>query len=123
MQETTNNLYNVSLLQEIVPNTVLSYMRAILANQLATSGKDWAAVFDKYHSGTYTNQWMVLDFGRFVPGSAPKADFFTVYEEVPTFSQYEDQTDALVRDGYWGSYNIPYYPKGERSIMRMHSLS
>jgi hypothetical protein len=85
VMETTNNLYNLKLLDLVVPQSVLSWQRAILANQLATSGSHWAQVFAKFQSGTYTNQWMVLDLDLFTPGVAPKEGFFTVFEEVCFF--------------------------------------
>ncbi len=37
-------------------------MRAIIANLLATTGTEWAATFSKYNSGTYNNQWMIVDY-------------------------------------------------------------
>jgi hypothetical protein len=40
--------------------------RAIAANRIATSGNSWVETFSRYHSGTYANQWMVLDFNRCV---------------------------------------------------------
>lgn len=109
--ETTNNLYNLKLLDLVVPSTVLSWMRAITSNKLATSGKEWAEIFARYHSGTYTNQWMVLDLAKFTPGVEPKPDFFTVFEEVPGYYMIADQTSALVKDTYWASYNVPFYPE------------
>lgn len=107
--ETTNSLYNVSMLHLIEPTTVLSYMRAVTSHKTATDGYNWAVQFSKYQSGTYINQWMIADLKLFVKGSQPKARFFTVFEEVPGTVHYEDQTNALIADKYWGSYNVPYY--------------
>jgi len=109
VMETTNSLYNVKLLEQVVPETVLSWTRAVTSNQIASSGANWAETFARYHSGTYTNQWMALDLKLFTPGTAPSAGFFTVLEEVPGLVHIEDQTAALVADGYWGSYNNPFY--------------
>ena len=50
-------------------------MRARLANQLAGRGVEWAEVFSMYHSGTYANQWMVMDLDRLV-GTARCAEPF-----------------------------------------------
>jgi len=107
--ETTNSLYNVRLLEKVVPSTNLCWMRAILANQLATDGYNWAEQFSKHHSGTYTNQWMSLDLKLFSPGSDPLPGFLTVYEEVPGLDHYEDQTKFLIDNTYWPSYNNPFY--------------
>eukprot|EP01034_Spumella_vulgaris_P031851 gene31851-39343_t len=107
--ETTNELYNLKLLDQVVPESVLSWTRAITANQIANSGAHWAETFARYHSGTYTNQWMALDLKLFTPGSPPKDGFFTVFEEVPGIVHIEDQTKALISEGYWGSYNTPFY--------------
>lgn len=107
--ETTNNLYNIKLLELVVPETVLSWTRAIVSHQTAKSGKNWAEIFSRYHSGTYTNQWMILDFNLFVSGEIPQDNFFTVIEEIPGLVHMADQTASLIEYGYWGSYNIPYY--------------
>jgi hypothetical protein len=107
--ETTNNLYNLRLLDLVVPQSVLSWTRAVASNQLATSGAHWGQLFSRYHSGTYTNQWMAIDFNHFFPNQGVEKGFLTVFEEVPGLAHVEDKTDDLVRDSYWGSYNIPYY--------------
>lgn len=46
------DVYNEELLQDIKPESVLSWVRARLSNQLASSGEEWAEVFSMYHSGT-----------------------------------------------------------------------
>ena len=108
--ETTNSLYNVKLLTKVVPESVLSWMRSTAANMLATSGSAWTGLFSRYQSGTYTNQWMVLDFGLFTPGVAPPAGFFSVLEEVPGQIVSQDMTSVLVDQSYWRSFNSPYFP-------------
>lgn len=109
VMETTNELYNVKLLDQVVPATVLSWARAVTSNQMATSGADWAVQFARYHSGTYTNQWMVMDLKLFAPGQAPSAGFLTVLEEVPGLTHTADLTPFLLNQTYWPSYNNPYF--------------
>ena len=48
------DVYNVELLQYIRPDTMLSWTRARLSNQLASTGAEWAEIFSMYHSGTCT---------------------------------------------------------------------
>lgn len=107
--ETTNELYNVKLLDKVVPQSVLSWTRAITSHQMATSGADWAKQFARYQSGTYTNQWMALDLRLFTPGQPLPANFLTIFEEVPGLVHIEDLTAKLASSGYWSSYNIPYF--------------
>jgi len=109
VMETTNSLFNIKLLDKVAHESNLCWMRVILSNQLATSGASWAEVFAKYHSGTYTNQWMAMDLKLFSEGSAPLPGFLTVLEEVPGLVHYEDQTEFLNKFSYWPSYNNPFY--------------
>lgn len=108
--ETTNNLYNLKLLDIVTPKSVLSWTRAITSHQMAKNGADWVQQFAKYHSGTYTNQWMVVDFKLFQAGAKAQPEgFFTIFEEVPGLYHIADKTATLNADGYWGSYNVPYF--------------
>uniref|UniRef100_A0AAY4A1C3 Phospholipase B-like n=1 Tax=Denticeps clupeoides TaxID=299321 RepID=A0AAY4A1C3_9TELE len=82
----------------------------IVANRLAQSGKEWADLFSKFNSGTYNNQWMVVDFKHFSPGRSDVTEqLFTVLEQIPGLVVTEDKTKELYEKGYWASYNIPYY--------------
>eukprot|EP01036_Dinobryon_divergens_P028533 gene28533-37491_t len=98
--ETTNDLFLPSLFALITPESCLCWMRALTANALATDGRSWTELFGYLHSGTYPNQWQVLDMNKFQPGIEPGADLFWVLEEIP---------GELVADGYWASYNVPYF--------------
>ena len=108
--ETTNDLYNVDLLKLVVPESMLSWTRSRIANTMAKNGSDWATVFSIQHSGTYDNQWMVLDMDKFKPGNDPLGGFLTVVEEVPGYTHAEDMTAHLISHEYWASYNAPFFP-------------
>lgn len=86
-------------------------MRAMVANRLAKSPSDWVDIFKKYNSGTYNNQWMVINYAAFRPGeSLPSRDLLYVLEQMPGYILYDDLTEHLVNHSYWASYNVPAFP-------------
>lgn len=95
--ETSEDMIDETVLEKITAGTLLSWARTRLANQLAVSGPHWADVFAVRHSGTYTNQWMVIDLDRFTPGKKPRANsgLLTVLEELPGYIHWEDLTHIL----------------------------
>lgn len=107
--ETSLDVYNDNLINLISPTTMLCWARTIVSNRLSTSGNAWAENFARYSSGTYSNQWMVLDFNKFEPYKPPRNGFLTVLEEIPGLVHHEDLTDILVAKSYWASYNNPYF--------------
>lgn len=70
--ETTINIYNHDLYRNIKPQTVSEWMRVIIANRLARTGREWTDLFFMYNDGTYNNQWMIADYKQFTPGQSPK---------------------------------------------------
>jgi hypothetical protein len=36
----------------------------MVSNRLATDGKEWTKIFEKFNSGTYNNQWMIIDYNK-----------------------------------------------------------
>ena len=46
----------------VVPGVQVSWQRVRVANALAHSGKEWAALLDVNNSGTYNNQYLVRCF-------------------------------------------------------------
>jgi hypothetical protein len=60
--ETTINSYNESLWANIRSNAIVfEFVRSIVANRLATSGRELTHIFGSYNSGTYNDQFMIID--------------------------------------------------------------
>ena len=67
--ETTIGNSNKDLWKFVKPHgQILEGFRSLIANRLAKNGKHWAKIFARRNSGTYNNQWMVVDFKKFKPG-------------------------------------------------------
>lgn len=107
--ETTIANNNQSLYDYVVPHTVLYWARNLVANRMASTGKQWVTTFLEHNSGTYNNQWMVLDSKRL--GSSPQAGALTVAEQFPgQYTHWEDMTAHLLNTSYWMSFNVPFFP-------------
>ena len=48
------------------------WIRSLAANRLSQGGKEWTEIFSKFNSGTYNNQWMIVDYNLIKPGLSPK---------------------------------------------------
>ncbi|EFC45509.1 predicted protein [Naegleria gruberi] len=108
--ETSNNIFNLTLYNKVVPETLFYWIRNIVANRLATSGKEWTQLFAKYNSGTYNNQWIVLDINKFVPyAKTSHPDLLYILEQIPGDCKIASVSHIL-DSSYWASYNIPYFP-------------
>ena len=106
--ETTNHVHDLNLFDLLSPNTLMCWMRTMVANRLTDDAYSWTQVFSKYNSGTYNNQFQVLDLKlidtenkRISPGA------FYVVEQLPGSCDVQDVTDNL-KKGYWPSYNTPF---------------
>ncbi|XP_075070052.1 putative phospholipase B-like 2 [Mixophyes fleayi] len=109
--ETTIGNSNPDLWKYIQPqNSVLEWLRNIVANRLATGGQEWTDIFKKFNSGTYNNQWMIVDYNKFNVGHTEiPSGLLTVLEQLPGMVVAEDKSDLLYQTGYWASYNVPYF--------------
>ncbi|XP_075409447.1 phospholipase B-like 1 [Tenrec ecaudatus] len=110
MLQTTNSVFNKTLLQQVVPQSLLAWQRVRIANMMAKDGRTWAEIFSKYNSGTYNNQYMVLDLKKVKPKVSLDNGTLYIVEQIPTYVEYSEQT-AVLRKGYWPSYNIPFHEK------------
>ena len=114
--ETTNNVFNTSLFDLLTPESFTCWMRTMIALRLSDNGKEWCEIFQKLNSGTYNNQFMVLDL-KLIDTELKQISDGALYiiEQLPGFCGVEEVTNYL-RKGYWPSYNVPY-------IMKVRELS
>lgn len=110
MTETTNDIYNMSLYDNVQVESVPYFIRVTVANRLAQNCSQWAQTFGLYNSGTYNNQWIIVDMKRFTPGRLIASDTLWILEQIPGYLYGGDQSAHLQEQKYWASYNIPFYP-------------
>ncbi|GMS87852.1 hypothetical protein PENTCL1PPCAC_10027, partial [Pristionchus entomophagus] len=110
--ETTNAVFNETLYQLYVKpkGQVHCWVRSFISNALAHSAKEWVDIFAKYNSGTYNNQWMVVDYKKFKPGmeKLPEEDLVWILEQIPGYTETRDMTWFINAYSYFPSYNVPY---------------
>jgi len=108
--ETSNAIFNTSLYSIVRDNkhVLLSWQRTLLANRMASSGEEWAQYYSMYNSGTYNNQWIVVDLKRFKRYDEVRHGTLTILEQIPGLIEFGDESRILEK-GYWSSYNVPFF--------------
>lgn len=83
--ETTISVWNNDLFDKVQAKGQLHcWVRAIAANQLARTGREWCQIFRRHNSGTYNNQWVILDYKVFKPyQKLPDYGLLYVLEQLP----------------------------------------
>ncbi|KAL0489672.1 phospholipase B-like protein [Acrasis kona] len=110
VMETTNSVFNTKLYNSVSPKSVLCWVRSIVCNMMCTTGSCWTETFARYNSGSYNNQWMVVDYK--IPFSAPRVvspNTLWILEQIPGYTERRDVSDVLNKQKFWSSYNIPYF--------------
>mmetsp|Transcript_33757 Transcript_33757/g.78015 ORF Transcript_33757/g.78015 Transcript_33757/m.78015 type:complete len:554 (-) Transcript_33757:168-1829(-) len=110
VQETTNSLYNKTTSTLIQPECVLTWARTLVANRHAADGPTWVQWFSPFNSGTINNQWMIVATSKFRPGQDLPNGMLTVLEQMPGLIVWEDVSEVLRNQGFWVSYNSPFFP-------------
>jgi hypothetical protein len=108
MVQTSNNVLNASMLELVTPHSLLAWQRVRVSMALAQSGQAWCDTMRFHASGTYANQYMVVDLNKFTPHHPLEDGTLWVCEEAPGLLPAADMTPQLAR-GYWPSYNRPYF--------------
>jgi hypothetical protein len=124
MIQTTNSVFNQSLYSLVVPQSLLAWHRVKVANFLAHDGPEWYNAVKQYNSGTYNNQYDVIDYNKFTPGQPLVPNTLFVVEQIPGLVVGGDVTHELER-GYFPSYNVPYWEliynlSGYPAVVKQH---
>eukprot|EP01010_Urceolus_cornutus_P002038 NODE_262_length_1895_cov_306.195558_g212_i0.p1 GENE.NODE_262_length_1895_cov_306.195558_g212_i0~~NODE_262_length_1895_cov_306.195558_g212_i0.p1 ORF type:complete len:543 (-),score=110.57 NODE_262_length_1895_cov_306.195558_g212_i0:203-1831(-) len=107
--QTSIDVFDDNLLLLIKPTSLLAWQRVRVSCAMAHTGEEWYNLYSTNPSGTYTNQYMIVNFNLFEPRAPLPDNLLWVVEEIPGLVQGDDLTSFL-RHGYWPSYNIPYFP-------------
>mmetsp|Transcript_36369 Transcript_36369/g.104540 ORF Transcript_36369/g.104540 Transcript_36369/m.104540 type:complete len:651 (+) Transcript_36369:99-2051(+) len=90
--------------------TIPTFMHLMATNRMARTASDWARRLMSGATGTYTSQWMVVDYNQFKPQVPLENNTFWVVEMVPGVAHAQDMTTELKEKGFFASYNRPYFP-------------
>jgi hypothetical protein len=108
--ETTISAWTTTRDGLVTADAASEFMRVMAANFIARDGAEWAAVFATHNSGTYNNQYMVVDMKKIDARTRPLPDgAFFVIEQMPGAVVSADMTGHLNRETYWASFNIPFF--------------
>jgi len=88
---------------------IMVFIRAMVANRLASDGLAWTKLFKQHNSGTYNSQWLVINYSLFRPGrKLPRRGLLYVLEQIPGLVETCDVTEPFTNQTYWASYNVPF---------------
>ena len=134
--ETTNECLSRKRLRKYVqPDSVTTVVRSIVASVMSNSGSEWFDTFSRENSGTYNNQWIIVDYKPFMSWRdewrkgnekpEPPSDVLWIIEQAPGLVVGHDKTSFLFEESYWASYNRPYYSlianvSGYTAASRLH---
>jgi hypothetical protein len=63
--ETTNSIDDMILYDLCSYKSLMTWIRAPIAGRLAEDAEHFVSLISKYDSGTYNNQWVVVDLAKF----------------------------------------------------------
>lgn len=107
--ETTLNNYNEELYKVCVPQSLFTWIRAVHATWTSNASKEWCETFIKHNSGTYNNQYVVVDSNKFKRLEKPTKDLVWIIEQFPGVYNMSDVTPYILEHGYFPSVNTPYH--------------
>ena len=109
--ETTLFIYDSSLFEASQPlGQVFEPARVMAANRLARDGREWTEMASQFNSGTYNNQWMVVDMSKVSRGRLDDGALW-VMEQLPG-----RQTQNIYRNNHTQNHiQMLYQDMGRRS--------
>ena len=126
IMETTIEVVDLSLYKnELDENDYIpSFMRVLQPTFFAKSAKEWVEIFNKNKVGSYSSQWMILDYNIFEKEVKGKThteaknvkQMFYILEEIPNQIEYHDISKFLFKHSYFGSYNRTFLSSSKKSL-------
>lgn len=121
----TETTLNIPAQQTYSPSSssMPDFIRIMASNRLAADGPAWVKNMIDTTSGTYSSQWLVVDYKKFAPGQDLPEGTFQVLEQAPGVNHAEDMSSWLQREGYWASYDRAFFDDvrastGDAQMMR-----
>jgi hypothetical protein len=113
--ETTVTLQNRSLYDYVKPQTVMNWMRTLLAAFVGRNVAEWSDAFLAHNSGTYNNEYFVVDSKLLHDGDRVSAGLVHSVLQLPGPWRFEeDLTEELYREGFIASFNVPKNQEGAK---------
>lgn len=103
--ETTDSMFNDTYYELCSVKSLLAWIRAPVAARLAKDAEHFATLVSKYNSGTYNNQWVMLDLKKFDNGETE--DMIWVTEQIAGKASSVDATESTLQRGFFPSHNLP----------------
>ncbi len=126
IMETTIEVIDINLYKQMkleYKNYVPNFMRVLLASKNAKNNKEWITLFRKNMSGTYSSQWMILDYkifnkikGKTLNKVKQYKNLFQLTEEIPNKIISHDISNVLYNKKYFGSYNRAFLNSSKKTL-------
>jgi hypothetical protein len=83
MIQTTNGILNTTIYDKVDSNALFAWHRVRIANMMASNGYEWGNTLSLYNSGTYNNQYMVIDLNKIQLNAHVDDGALWVVEQIP----------------------------------------
>ena len=113
---TSIDILESDLYDLITHESILTWIRQIVSNRLASSAEEWTKIFQRENSGTGNEQAIILDMNKIdLKNKKIEDKALMIIEQMPNYTEAVDVTEYL-RKGYWPSYNVPFVNKIYRDM-------
>ncbi len=113
-----------------VDKYIPEFIRIMTTNLISESGAEWAENYSSYVNHMYLTQWLVLDYKvlekinkdrkaskeNFLKESGNYKGLLYLVEEVPGSIKKEDMTEKLLKNKFYGSFNLAFYPEHQELL-------
>lgn len=119
--ETTLEVIDIRLYENVkdpkdyIPN----FVRVLAATRFAKTASEWSEYFAKDNSGTYSSQWMIIDYKVFEKiKNTPNKKENLVYmmEQTPDRIVYHDISNYIYQHKYFGSFNRAFLEETKNDL-------